>query len=97
MSPAGLYRVATNLGYNALRGEKRRVRREEAATGRVSLTAPGADAEMERRERERQVTPDVGPHGSTTGQVAGPAVPGFFPIANWQKFWAWRLVPSGPA
>jgi RNA polymerase sigma-70 factor (ECF subfamily) len=50
-----LYRVATNLGYNALRGEKRRMRREETVTGHVSLTAPGADAEMERRERERQV------------------------------------------
>jgi RNA polymerase sigma-70 factor (ECF subfamily) len=50
-----LYRVATNLGYNALRGSRRRGRREEAAMVDTPLTAPSAAAEVERRETQAEV------------------------------------------
>ena len=50
-----LYRVATNVGYNALRGEKRRGRREEAAMVLAPLTAPSAAAEAQRRETQAEV------------------------------------------
>jgi RNA polymerase sigma-70 factor (ECF subfamily) len=46
---AWLRRVATNLGYNAMRAEKRRTGREEAVTAETPSTAPSAAAEAERR------------------------------------------------
>jgi RNA polymerase sigma-70 factor (ECF subfamily) len=50
-----LYRVATNLGYNALRGRKRRERREYEAMRNTPLAAPSAAAEAEAAVREREV------------------------------------------
>jgi len=50
-----LYRVATNMGYNALRGKKRRGRREEAVMADTPLTAPSAAAEGERRATRAEV------------------------------------------
>ena len=50
-----LYRVATNMGYNALRGKKRRGRREEAVMADTALTAPSAAAEGERRATRAEV------------------------------------------
>ncbi len=50
-----LYRVATNMGYNALRGEKRRGRREEAVMADTPLTVPSAAAEGERRATRAEV------------------------------------------
>jgi RNA polymerase sigma-70 factor (ECF subfamily) len=44
-----LYRVATNLGYNALRSTRRRDQREQAVMAEMPLTAPSAAAEAERR------------------------------------------------
>lgn len=52
-----LYRVATNLGYNALRARKRRVRYEQEA-GRQALdfdTALDPEVETERAEKRRKV------------------------------------------
>jgi len=50
-----LYRVATNLGYNTLRGNKRRGRREEKVMVDTPLTAPSAAAEAERRITQAEV------------------------------------------
>ena len=50
-----LYRVATNMGYNALRGKKRRGRCEEAVMADTPLTAPSAAAEGERRAARAEV------------------------------------------
>lgn len=52
-----LYRVAMNLGYNALRGARRRQRYEEAA-GQEALARdwdPGSEAAVENAETRRQV------------------------------------------
>lgn len=51
---AWLYRVATNLGYNALRGRRRRWERNLLLVPDPAGT-PGADQEVERRERETAV------------------------------------------
>jgi RNA polymerase sigma-70 factor (ECF subfamily) len=50
-----LYRVATNLGYNALRGNRRRTRREEAVRAETPLVTPSAAAEAERRLNRAEV------------------------------------------
>lgn len=50
-----LYRVATNQGYNALRGRKRRRQREEAVSAETPLAAPSAAAESDRRVAQAQV------------------------------------------
>ena len=50
-----LYRVATNLGYNALRAGKRRERYEEAAINDLPRVAPGPAAEVERRAVQAEV------------------------------------------
>lgn len=57
---AWLYRVATNLGYNALRARKRRARYERQAgiedlEGRAPADPAGEAERRERRERVRQV------------------------------------------
>jgi RNA polymerase sigma-70 factor (ECF subfamily) len=49
-----LYRVAMNAGYNALRSENRRFRRERASAPEVEV-APSTEAEVTGRERSRQV------------------------------------------
>ncbi len=51
---AWLYRVATNLGYNAIRGRRRRWERDVLLTPDPS-GAPGAEQEIERRETETAV------------------------------------------
>jgi RNA polymerase sigma-70 factor (ECF subfamily) len=50
-----LYRVATNLGYNALRGCRRRDQREQSVMAETPLTAPSAAAEAERRALQAEV------------------------------------------
>ncbi len=50
-----LYRVATNLGYNALRGNKRRDQREEQIIAESSLVAPSAADAAERRAEQASV------------------------------------------
>ncbi len=50
-----LYRVATNLGYNALRARRRRIRREDTVTADTSLSAPSAAAVAERRAAVAEV------------------------------------------
>lgn len=50
-----LYRVATNLGFNALRGNRRRDRRELAVLRESSLAAPSAAAEAERHTVQVEV------------------------------------------
>lgn len=50
-----LYRVATNLGYNLLRGNKRRWRREESVLAEIETTSPGAAVECHRRAEQAQV------------------------------------------
>jgi RNA polymerase sigma-70 factor (ECF subfamily) len=50
-----LYRVATNLGYNALRGSRRRDQREQTVMAERSLTAPSAAAEAEQRALQAEV------------------------------------------
>jgi RNA polymerase sigma-70 factor (ECF subfamily) len=49
-----LYRVAMNVGYNALRAEGRRRKREQASSPRVSDT-PSAEATATKHETQRQV------------------------------------------
>jgi RNA polymerase sigma-70 factor (ECF subfamily) len=49
-----LYRVATNLGYNALRAEQRRARHENLA-GRAAQPPPTPEDEAESRETQRLV------------------------------------------
>lgn len=51
---AWLYRVATNMGYNAIRGRQRRWRRNMLLVPDPQ-GAPGAEQEVERRERETAV------------------------------------------
>lgn len=48
-----LYRVATNVGYNALRAENRRHRREQSGT--TVDEAPSAESSAARREARHQV------------------------------------------
>ncbi len=50
-----LYRVATNMGYNALRARKRRSRREDTVTAETSPSAPSAAVEAERRASVAEV------------------------------------------
>ena len=50
-----LYRVATNLGYNALRGNQRRTRREDVAASVNPLTVPSAATEAERNLEQAEV------------------------------------------
>ena len=50
-----LYRVATNMAYNALRSEKRRGRREDAVAAETPLSAPSAAAEYQRRASRQAV------------------------------------------
>ncbi len=50
-----LYRVATNLGYNALRARKRRSRREDTVAAETSPSAPSAAVEAERRASVAEV------------------------------------------
>lgn len=49
-----LYRVATNVGYNALRAEGRRHKREQASASRFK-ESPSAEALASNRETQRQV------------------------------------------
>jgi RNA polymerase sigma-70 factor (ECF subfamily) len=51
---AWLYRVATNLAYNALRGQERRERRQQAAAAEGSL-APDPAEQVQRREAREAV------------------------------------------
>lgn len=50
-----LYKVATNLGFNALRGNKRRNRREETVMVDAPMTSPSAAAEADRNLVQEQV------------------------------------------
>lgn len=50
-----LYRVASNLGYNSLRSEKRRARREAEIGMDGVLAAPSAAVEAEQRQQREQV------------------------------------------
>lgn len=50
-----LYRVATNLGYNALRGERRRLSREEKVMADMPTAAPSAAAEWRRQVEQSRV------------------------------------------
>lgn len=50
-----LYRVATNMGYNAFRARKRRSRREDTVTAGTSPSAPSAAVEAERRASVAEV------------------------------------------
>ncbi len=50
-----LYRVATNMGYNAFRARKRRSRREATVTAVTSPSAPSAAVEAERRASVAEV------------------------------------------
>jgi len=69
-SPAGwLYRVATNLGFNALRARKRRQRYEQQAGEQVMQAAAPADpaADVERgedRARVRQALQSIKPRSA---------------------------------
>jgi RNA polymerase sigma-70 factor (ECF subfamily) len=57
-----LYRVAMNLGYNALRATRRRIKYEETA-GRDALAQAGAiqpEAEVQRAQEQRQVRAILG-------------------------------------
>jgi RNA polymerase sigma-70 factor, ECF subfamily len=50
-----LYRVATHLGYNALRSSRRRDQREQMVMAEGLLIAPSAAAEAERRALQAEV------------------------------------------
>jgi RNA polymerase sigma-70 factor (ECF subfamily) len=50
-----LYRVATNQGYNALRGRRRRRQREETVLADTPLAAPSAASVSDRRAVQAQV------------------------------------------
>lgn len=50
-----LYRVASNLGYNSLRSEKRRARREAEIGMDGVLAAPSAAVEAEQRQQRERV------------------------------------------
>ena len=66
-----LYRVATNLGLNALRARKRRQQYEQQAGEqaiRVSITDDPADA-VERREEQHRVRAALGEMKSRSAQI----------------------------
>lgn len=50
-----LYRVAINAGYNALRAEHRRSRRERISASDEANSIPGPEDEVSRREMQRRV------------------------------------------
>ena len=53
--PAWLYRVATRLGYNALRGQSRRRRRESVWGQRQDEATPGPEQDALRAETQAEV------------------------------------------
>jgi RNA polymerase sigma-70 factor (ECF subfamily) len=64
-----LYRVATNLGYNALRGRRRRDQREQVVMAETSLTAPSAAADAEARAVQAEVRAALACLGPRQGQL----------------------------